>query len=261
MTQSGARILMPATDADWFVDGIRKVVQDNIEFVPPYGSGGAMYIRPLLFGSGPRIGLQPSDEYTLLIMVMPVADYYKGGMKPTTAVVVEGYDRAAPRGVGNVKVAGNYAADLLPNTQAKHDGYPIALYLDAKTNTLVEEFSTSNFFAITKDGSAFVTPSSPTILPSITNKSLQQLAEDMGLRVEKRQVPISEVQSGAFGEVAACGTAVVLTGIKRIVCGGEVTDINGGSDEVGPVLQKLYDTLRGIQNGEIEDKHGWMTSL
>jgi branched-chain amino acid aminotransferase len=149
--RSAERILMAVPPAELFVEGVKQVIRDNIEFVPPYGSDGALYIRPLLFGSGPRIGLQPSDEYTLLIMVMPVGNYYKGGMKPTTAVVIENYDRAAPKGVGGVKVAGNYAADMLPNVEAKQAGFPIGLYLDAKTNSYIEEFSTSNFLAVTKD--------------------------------------------------------------------------------------------------------------
>eukprot|EP00953_Heterococcus_sp_UTEX-ZZ885_P033258 17321-Heterococcus_DN1.PRE.1 len=154
---SAERILMAVPPPELFVEGVKQAIRDNVEFVPPYGSDGALYIRPLLFGSGARIGLQPSDEYTLLIMVMPVGNYYKGGMHPTTAVVIDNYDRAAPRGVGAVKVAGNYAADMLPNVEAKKAGYPIGLYLDAKTNTYVEEFSTSNFLAITKDNNAIIT--------------------------------------------------------------------------------------------------------
>ncbi|CAM9770525.1 unnamed protein product [Ectocarpus sp. 13 AM-2016] len=252
---SAERILMEPPPADLFIKACKMAVKANMEYVPPYGSEGALYLRPLLFGTGARIGLQPSDEYTLLVMAIPVGNYYKGGFKPTTAVVIEDYDRAAPKGVGAVKVAGNYAADMMPNMLAKQAGYPIGLYLDAKTNTLVEEFSTSNFFAVTEDNK-FVTPDSPAVLPSITNKSLMQLAEDEGMVVEHRPVPFDEVSS--FKEVAACGTAVVMTTIKQIVKGGEIISINGGSDETGPVCQALYDRVRGVQAGELEDKFGWM---
>ena len=201
MQSSAARTMMPALDESIFVEACRRVVADNLAFVPPYGSGGALYLRPLLFGSGPRIGLQPADEYTLLIMVMPVGDYYRGGMgAPVKATIVEGFDRAAPRGVGNVKVAGNYAADLLPNQMMKKAGFPISLYLDAKSQSYVEEFSTSNFFGIKHKngnapkegdlkGSSYVTPKSDAVLPSITNKSLMQLAEAEGMKVEHRPVP------------------------------------------------------------------------
>lgn len=255
---SASRILMEPPPEDLFIKACKMAVQANMEFVPPYGYDGALYLRPLLFGSGPRIGLQPSDEYTLLVMAIPVGDYYKGGAKANTAVVMEDYDRAAPKGVGHVKVAGNYAADMLPNMLAKKAGYPIGLYLDAKTNTLVEEFSTSNFFAVTKDNK-FVTPDSPAVLPSITNKSLMELAADIGMVVEQRPVPLTEVTS--FKEVAACGTAVVVTPIKQIVSGGEVIQINEGSGEMGPVCQMLYDRVRAVQAGEAEDKFGWMEAV
>mmetsp|Transcript_11807 Transcript_11807/g.15424 ORF Transcript_11807/g.15424 Transcript_11807/m.15424 type:complete len:401 (-) Transcript_11807:258-1460(-) len=254
INRSGGRILMPAFPEDRFVEACKTVVRDNLDFVPPYGTGGSLYIRPLLYGSGPRIGLQPADEYTLLIMVMPVGDYYKGGISPVTAVVIDDYDRAAPRGVGECKVAGNYAADMLPNIMAKKAGYPIGLYLDAKTNQNVEEFSTSNFIGITKDG-VYRTPDSPTILKSITNKSLMTLAEDEGLKIDRTPIPIGEVKD--FAEVAACGTAVVLTPINKVVYKDQVMEINGGSPEIGPFSQKLYNKMRAIQYGEEEDKYGW----
>lgn len=232
---------MPYLPEERFVEACKAVVRANIEFVPPYGSGGALYLRPLLIGTGPRIGLQPADEYKFLILAIPAGDYYKGGIKAVNAVVVEDFDRAAPRGVGHVKVAGNYAADIYPNTLAKKDGFPIALYLgegarklyimycfhdrryyftwsiysiiDAKSNTFVEEFSTSNFLAIDRSG-AYVTPKSGAVLESITNKSLKELAASLGLDVQERQIPIDEV--GSFTEVAACGTAVVLTPVKSL---------------------------------------------
>jgi len=254
INRSAARILMPEFPEERFVELCKEVVRDNLDFVPPYGTGGSLYLRPLLFGSGPRVGLQPADEYTLLVMVMPVADYYPGGPQPITAVVIDDYDRAAPRGVGECKVAGNYAADMLPNIMAKKAGFPIGLYLDAKTNRFVEEFSTSNFLGVTADG-RYRTPDSPTILKSITNKSLMRIAEDEGLVVDRTPIPIEDV--AGFAEVAACGTAVVLTPINKVVYQDKVMEINGASKDIGPVTQKLYNRMRAIQYGEEEDKFGW----
>ena len=191
---------MPELPEDIFLSAVRSAISNNLAYMPPFGTGGALYIRPLLFGSGPRIGLQPADEYTFVVLVLPVADYYRGGLSPVTAVIVEDYDRAAPRGVGNVKVAGNYAADLLPNTEYKKKGFPIALYLDSKTNSFVEEFSTSNFLAIDRKG-RYVTPLSDAILESITNKSLMEIATDEGLEVQRRPLAISEIIDGNFAEV------------------------------------------------------------
>lgn len=258
LARSCERIRMPVPSEKEFLDACKAVVRANMEFVPPYGTGGALYLRPLLFGSGARIGLQPADEYTFLVLCTPVGDYYQGGMgAPVTAVVMDDYDRAAPLGVGHVKVAGNYAADLLPNMKAKGDGYPVALYLDAQTHTLVEEFSTSNFVGITKAGE-FVTPDSAAVLPSITNKSLQVLAEDMGMPVQKRAVPVEELAD--MTEAAACGTAVVITPVSKVVHGEKVYEIS--SDETpGPVMTKLYDQVRGIQCGDVEDPYGWTVEV
>lgn len=256
IARSCLRICMPQVPKDLFIDAVKTVVRENLPFVPPYGTGGALYIRPVLFGSGPRIGLQPSDQYTLVVMALPVADYYRGGLKPVPAIVIDDYDRAAPRGVGSAKVAGNYAADLLPNMAAKKAGYPIGLYLDAKTNSFVEEFSTSNFLAIDKNG-AYVTPRSDAILASVTNKSLMELAADEGMDVQQRQVTIHEVMSGKFDEIAACGTAVVVTPVNKVMYQNRVANI-GNSDTVGPVIKKLYDKVRALQQGDIEDKFGWL---
>ncbi|NQZ67105.1 MAG: aminotransferase class IV, partial [Lentisphaeria bacterium] len=192
-----------------------------------------------------------------IVMVMPVGDYYKGGIKPVSSIVIDGFDRAAPHGVGHVKVAGNYAADMLPNTKAKNMGYPINLYLDAQTRTYVEEFGTSNFIAITNDNK-YVTPDSPSILPSITNKTLMALAEDMGLTVERRPVRFDEISS--FAELAACGTAVVITPVNHIIKGDEEIHV-GPKDECGPTFMKLYKRVRGIQTGELEDIFGWCTDV
>ena len=256
MARSCRRTVMAELPESKFLEAINTVIYDNLAYLPPYGSGGAMYIRPLLFGSGPRIGLQPSDEYTFLALVLPVADYYKGGLTGVHAVVVEDFDRAAPRGVGAAKVAGNYAADLLPNMAAKKAGFPIGLYLDSKTNSFIEEFSTSNFLAIDKKG-AYVTPKSDAILASVTNKSLMHLAADVGMDVQHRPIHIEELVSGEFTEVAACGTAVVVTPVNKVSYKDRVTTI-GSSNDVGPVIKSLYNTVRAIQNGEVEDKFGWM---
>ena len=196
---------------------------------------------------------------TLLILVMPVGDYYKGGLSnPVDALIIDDFDRAAPRGVGSVKVAGNYAADLLPNMLGKKRGYPIGLYLDAETQTTVEEFSTSNFVGIDNGEKNYVTPKSASVLPSITNKSLMQVAEDEGYRVERRDVPLDELET--FDEVMAVGTAVVVTPVgsaTRLGAGDEVKVKYEFSNEVGETTRKFYDIVRGIQSGEVEDKHGW----
>lgn len=259
MQSSCDRIMMEAPPMDRFLEAVNAAVRDNIEYVPPYGSGGALYVRPLLFGSGPRIGVQPSDEYTFICLVTPVGDYYKGGLAaPVDALLITDFDRAAPRGVGAVKVAGNYAADLLPNMLSKKKGFPIGLYLDAKTQTMVEEFSTSNFVGIDNDEKKFVTPFSGSVLPSITNKSLMTLAEDEGLTVEAREVPVEELND--FDEVLAVGTAVVVTPVGSItqfsaVDGSEKKYEFGNS--IGPTTRRLYDMVRAIQNGEAKDTHDW----
>lgn len=259
INKSGDRVMMPEIPTETFLKACNDIVKDNIAYVPPYGSGGALYLRPLLFGSGPKIGLQPAEEYTFLILVIPVGDYYKGGLaKPVNGLIVDDYDRAAPKGVGAAKVAGNYAADLIPNMEAKKKGYPICLYLDAATHTLVEEFSTSNFIGIDNENKRYVTPASPSVLPSITNKSLQTIAKDEGLTVEQRDIPVSEL--GEFDEAIACGTAVVVTPIgslARLNADGEESEKYVFTEDVGKTTRSLYDTVRSIQNGEVEDKYNW----
>ncbi|KAL7470178.1 hypothetical protein ACHAXS_010422 [Conticribra weissflogii] len=256
---SAERVMMPEIPVETFVKACNDVVKDNIAYVPPYGSGGALYLRPLLFGSGPRIGLQPADEYTFIILVIPVGDYYKGGLaKPVNGLIVDEYDRAAPKGVGAAKVAGNYAADMVPNMEAKKKGFPICLYLDAASHTLVEEFSTSNFIGIDNENKKYVTPRSSSVLPSITNKSLQTIAKDEGMTVEQRDVPLSELAS--FDEVIACGTAVVVTpvgSLTRFGDNGEESAKYTFTEDVGETTRRLYDKVRSIQNGEVEDKYNW----
>ena len=257
LNSTADRILMPSIPESMFKEAVHRVVKANIEYVPPYGTGGALYIRPLLFGSGPRIGVKPANEYVFLILVLPVGDYYKGGLIPVSAVVVDRYDRSAPHGVGNVKVAGNYAADLVPSKIARELGFPINLYLDAKEHRYIDEFGTSNFIAITHDG-VYVTPSSPSILPSVTNKTLMTLAVQEGLRVEQRSVEFDEIRS--FAEVGACGTAVVITPVNRIVRDNQVIE-TGPKNGCGPVLQRLYKKVREIQVGEIPDEYGWTEEI
>jgi branched-chain amino acid aminotransferase len=263
MKASGERTLMPVPDPDLFKQACKLAIKDNMAYVPPYGSNGSLYLRPLLIGTGPRIGLQPSDEYTFLVMVLPVGDYYKGGLAPVDGTVVTQYDRAAPRGVGSVKVAGNYAADLLPNMEGKKAGYPILLYLDSTTQSKIEEFSTSNFIGIHYDKTGgnkhtYVTPKSTSVLPSITNKSLQQIAKDLGMDVQHREVDVAELQD--FDEVIACGTAVVVTPIGSMTLNGEKFTYGDGKS-VGDVTMALYNRMRDIQFGEIEDSHGWLEQV
>jgi branched-chain amino acid aminotransferase len=252
---SGERSMMAKVPAEVFEEAVQAAVAKNIDYVPPYGTGGSLYIRPLLFGTGPQMGLAPSTEYTLIVFVAPVGAYYKAGIKAIDAIILEGFDRAAPQGVGHVKLAGNYAASLLPAKIAKDAGYPIGLYLDAKEHKYIDEFGTSNFIGITKDGT-YVTPDSSSVLQSITNMSLMEVAKDMGIKVEKRPVEFSEIKD--FVEVGACGTAVVISPIKRIVRGDEEIVIND-LDGFGPVLERLYKRLIEIQYGEVEDKFGWTT--
>ena len=253
LNSSARQLVMPEFPVDKFVEAVRTVVKDNIDYVPPYGTGGSLYIRPVMFGTSPQIGVNASLEYELVIMVMPVGAYYKGGIKPVRAVIYDEYDRAAPQGMGDVKVGGNYAASLYAHEKAKKDGWPVELYLDAKEHKYVEEFSTSNFLGIKADGT-YVTPDSCSVLPSITNMSLKQCAKDLGIKVECRPVPYTEIKK--FDAVAALGTAVVITPVWEITRGKNVVKISD-PETVHPVLQKLYDRVQGIQYGTIADKHGW----
>lgn len=253
MAMTARRTCMPEIPESLCLDAIERVIKANAEYIPPYGTGGSLYIRPLLIGSGIQIGIAPAPEYTFLILVIPVGPYYKGGLKPVRAVVFDDYDRAAPLGVGGIKVAGNYAASLYAHEQAKKTGFDVELYLDAKEHRYVEEFATSNFVGISSDG-AYVTPKSPSILPSITNLTLMQLARDMGLDVQVRPVLFDEIKD--LAEVGACGTAVVVTPVCEITRGEQVIQ-TGAGEGCGPVLLKLYESVQAIQYGEAPDPHGW----
>jgi branched-chain amino acid aminotransferase len=247
------RLHMPTVPSEMFNEALDRVIKANVDYVPPYGSGGALYLRPNLFGHGAAIGLGPAPEYHFTVVAVPVGAYYKGGLEAIDARVVEGYDRAAPRGVGNIKAAGNYAPDVTPSVAAKKEGFPVCLYLDAKTNSYVEEFSTSNFIGVTKDGT-IVTPTSDSILPSCTKGVVLQAARDLGFKVEQRPVSMEEV--GDLAEVAACGTAVVLTPIKSITRGSTVHKF-----EAFTTIAKLYDAVTGMQTGELPDTQGLLRDV
>ncbi|MCQ2227966.1 MAG: branched-chain amino acid aminotransferase [Bacteroidales bacterium] len=251
-------ILMAKLPIEKFEEAVRKAVLLNERFVPPYESGCSLYIRPLLIGVSPRVGVNPSTEYLFVIFVMPVGPYFKDGFKSTPVCILRGYDRAAPLGTGTFKVGGNYAASLKPGSIGKEKGYSAVLYLDAKEKKYLDECGPANFFAI-KDNK-YITPKSSSILPSITNMSLQQLAKDNGLTVEQRQIPEDELAT--FEEAAECGTAAVISPICRV----DDLDLNktytfGKEGECGPVCTKLYNQLRAIQYGDAPDTHGWVSII
>ena len=254
MQSSSDGILMAHVPTDLFAEAVLLAVKKNSEFVPPYGSGASLYIRPLLIGTGPEIGVKPSGEYLFLVFVMPVGPYFPEGFKPTDLVIMRKYDRAAPQGTGKYKVGGNYAASLFAGKKAKAGHYSAVLYLDAREKKYIDECGPANFFAIKED--TYVTPLSESILPSITNMSLMQLAEDLGLKVERRKVPVEELEE--FQEVGACGTAAVISPVKRIYDEDMDKEYLYGSDP-GPWSTRLYQKLQGIQYGDEPDTHGWTT--
>jgi branched-chain amino acid aminotransferase len=253
MDYGANRFRMPGVPKELWEQAVDETIRQNISYVPPYGSGGALYIRPFMFGSGPRLGLGPSTEFTFIVFANPVGSYYKGGqLQAIDALINDDYDRAAPLGCGDVKAAGNYAADLESMVMAKKKGFQISLYLDAQERRYVEEFNTSNFVAITKDG-RYLTPDAPrSVLGSNTNKILQKLAADMGLKVEKRKIDF-EAEVDTFAEVGAVGTAVVVTPISSFTRGTKKWQL----DEPN-VMMKLHDKVRAIQQGDEEDTHKWM---
>lgn len=254
---SADRICMVAPPEDLFIEACKMAVQANPEFVPPYGTGASMYVRPLLIGTEPTVGINASATYTFIVLVTPVGPYYKNGFAPVEAVVIEGYDRAAPHGTGQAKVGGNYAASLKPGKMAKQLGYPVELFTDPRENKYVDEFGTSNFIGITTN-KEFKTPSSSSILGSITNDSLQTLARDMGFTVIKEPIALEDL--GQFSEVGACGTAAVITPIAAVHYREQVFHF-GSATEAGPTLTKLFQDLQGIQYGDIPDRHHWLTEV
>ncbi|MBR6015700.1 MAG: branched-chain amino acid aminotransferase [Prevotella sp.] len=252
--QSSARgVMMAEVPTELFLEMAKKVVKLNQDFIPPYESGATLYLRPLLIGTGPQVGVRPATEYLFMMFVTPVGPYFKGGFQGNPYVVTREYDRAAPHGTGIYKVGGNYAASLRPHAEACHGGqYACEFYLDAKERKYIDEAGAANFFGVKND--TYITPQSTSILPSITNKSLMQIAEDIGMKVERRPIPIEELDT--FEEAGACGTAAVISPISYID-DPETGKRYDFGDEPGPWSKKLYDTLRGIQYGTIEDRHGW----
>ncbi|MCM1292345.1 MAG: branched-chain amino acid aminotransferase [Bacteroides sp.] len=256
--ESALGLKMAPVPEDLFCEMVKKVVKLNERFVPPYGSGASLYIRPLEIGMSASVGVRSSTEYLFLILVSPVGPYFKTGFAPTNICIMREYDRVAPKGTGRFKCGGNYAASLSAGDRAHDMGYSAVLYLDPKDKKYLDECGPANFFAI-KDGK-YITPASDSILPSITNKSLRQLARDMGIEVECRHITVDELAT--CEEAAACGTAAVCSPV------GEIDDLDSGEKYViakdgkpGPITTALYNRLRGIQHGEIEDPYGWTTII
>lgn len=257
MQRSCRRLLMPEVPTDVFVDAVKQVVKANEHYLPPYGTGGTLYIRPFLIGVGDNIGVKPASEYIFSVFCMPVGPYFKGGLTPTNFLVSD-YDRAAGRGTGAAKVGGNYAGSLLPGAEAHKRAFSDAIYLDPITHTKIEEVGAANFFGITKDDK-FITPESPSILPSITKYSLLYLAEHrLGLTVEQGDVYINQLDQ--FKEAGACGTAAVISPIGGIQY-GDTFHVFYSETEVGPVTKRLYDELVGIQFGDVEAPEGWIVKV
>ncbi|MDN4753212.1 branched-chain amino acid aminotransferase [Porphyromonadaceae bacterium W3.11] len=258
MRRSCEGIMMAPVPEDLFIKAVKLAIEKNKDFVPPYGSGASLYIRPLVIGLGEQVGVKPANEYLFVVFVTPVGPYFKAGFKPTPMAILRGYDRAAPLGTGTIKVGGNYAASLKSGEIAHEKGYSAVLYLDAKEKKYLDECGPANFFGI--KGDKYITPDSTSILPSITNMSLCQIAEDLGMTVERRHVPVEELAE--FEEAGACGTAAVISPIARIDDLDENKSyVYSENGEAGPKSTKLYETLRGIQYGELEDKHNWVMIL
>ena len=255
MEDSCKRLEMPVFPQDRFIDAVVETVKANMAYVPPYGSGATLYIRPYMFGSNPVIGVKPADEYQFRIFTTPVGPYFKGGAKPIV-IRVSDFDRAAPHGTGHIKAGLNYAMSLHPIVDAHNQGFAENMYVDAGTRTKVEETGGANFIFITKDGKV-VTPKSNSILPSITRRSIMYVAEHyLGLEVEEREVLFDEVKD--FAECGLCGTAAVISPVGKINDHGNEICFSSGMDEMGPVTKKLYDTLTGIQMGRIDAPEGWI---
>ena len=255
MADSARRLEMPVFPEDRFVEAVVKTIKANAAYVPPYGSGATLYIRPYMFGSNPVIGVKPADEYQFRIFTTPVGPYFKGGVKPLT-IRVSDFDRAAPHGTGHIKAGLNYAMSLHAIVDAHQQGYDENMYLDAATRTKVEETGGANFLFITKDGKV-VTPKSDSILHSITRRSLMYVAKEyLGLEVEEREVFLDELKD--FSECGLCGTAAVISPVGKIVDHGKEICFPSGMEAMGPVTQKLYETLTGIQMGKLEAPEGWL---
>ena len=258
LNQSCERLVMPTLPDGRFIEAVKEVVKANKDFVPPYGHGASLYIRPYMMGTNSVIGVKPADEYQFRVFTTPVGPYFKGGAKPIKIRITD-FDRAAPHGTGHIKAGLNYAMSLYAITDAHAKGYAENMYLDAATRTHVEETGGANFIFITKDG-ALVTPKSDSILPSITRRSLMYVAEHyLGMKVEHRPVHKDELKD--FAEIGLCGTAAVISPVGQIDTPEGTINVPAGMDDMGPVTKKLYDTLLGIQHGEIEAPEGWVVKI
>ncbi|MCR5784423.1 MAG: branched-chain amino acid aminotransferase [Eubacterium sp.] len=258
LVDSAKRLEIPAFPEDKFIEAVAKTVKANEGFVPPYGTGATLYVRPYIFGSSPVIGVKPAEEYQFRVFTTPVGPYFKGGAKPIT-IKVSDYDRAAPNGTGHIKAGLNYAMSLHAIVTAHEEGFDENMYLDAGSRTYVEETGGANFLFVTKDGKV-VTPKSDSILPSITRRSLVYVAKEyLGLEVEERKVAFDEVKD--FAECGLCGTAAVISPVGKIYDHGKEICFPSGMDEMGPITKKLYETLTGIQMGRIEAPEGWLYEI
>ncbi len=258
MQDSAKTLLMPEVPQELFLEGVKQVVKANLRWVPPYGSGASLYIRPYQIGHGENLGLAPAAEYIFSIFVCPVGPYFKGGFSPIQ-LITTGYDRAAPMGTGAHKVGGNYASSFMPHDLAVKAGFTDCIYLDPQTHTYIDEVGSSNFFGITADNT-FVTPKSPSILPSITKYSLMHIAKEyFGMSVEERPVSIHELDE--FVEAGACGTAAVITPIGEVLHGDMHHKFYADGKEAGIMTKKLYDTLTGIQKADVEAPEGWIVEV
>lgn len=256
MQESSIGTLMAILPIEKFEAAVVKAVQLNKRFVPPYESGAALYIRPFLFGTGAQVGVKPANEYMFILFVTPVGPYFKGGFQTTPFVIMREFDRSAPLGMGKYKVGGNYAASLVAGAKAHELGYSNVFYLDAIEKKYIDECGAANFFGIKND--TYITPKSSSILPSITNKSLMVLAEDMGMKVERRQIPVEELAT--FEEAGACGTAAVISPISRIDdYDKKISYVFSKDGKPGAISEKLYKKLQAIQYGDEPDTHGWVT--
>lgn len=251
-------IMMPEVPTQLFKEMVTKIIRLNQEYIPTYESGATLYIRPLLLGTSAQVGVHPANEYLFIVFVTPVGPYFKGGFATNPYVIVRDYDRSAPLGTGMYKVGGNYAASLKANALAHEKGYACEFYLDAKEKKYMDECGAANFFGIKNN--TYITPKSSSILPSITNKSLMQLAEDYGMKVEQRQIPEEELET--FEEAGACGTAAVISPISYIDDLDTQKRYTFSKDgNPGPISTKLYNHLRNIQYGVEPDVHGWTTVI
>jgi len=255
MRNSAKGIRMAEVPDEIFIAAVKKVIALNDRFVPPYGSGASLYLRPLLIGSGPQVGVKPAEEYLFMMFVTPVGPYFKEGFKPVKIKIEREYDRAAPLGTGNIKVGGNYAASLNALHDAHEEGYASSLFLDAREKKYIDEAGPANFFGIKNN--TYITPKSTSILPSITNMSLIEIAKDMGMNVERRLIEVEEL--GTFEEAGACGTAAVISPIGQIDdVAKDKSYVYSDNGEAGKISTELYKRLQGIQMGDIEDKFGWV---